>query len=274
MSQVNPELITQLGWRQGCILPVGMVRNLQEDSEKGLPKNIDESDLLIVVSHDCDIANSSFEAEPDVELKLARSVAIQNQNGALFWGRNPRKFQFLLQSELYEISVHDRFFIPRYLLSHNAPDTERSPTKDITKQICLWLSKRYFRAAFPDSFNKRIEKAQKAIYNKLKKNSQELTAIYISVCDEELLPEQNYKILIRVTMLCEAYEDPELRQNVQKIVDLMETKLNECAGIEVLDCSLVSEAQVSIDDLRFLKRWDYDYLSFSIDTPDEIAPYA
>jgi len=69
MSQANPERIAQLGWRQGYILPVGMVKNLQEDSDKRLPKDINESDLFIVVSHDCDIANSSFEAEPDVELK-------------------------------------------------------------------------------------------------------------------------------------------------------------------------------------------------------------
>lgn len=275
MSQANPEFIAQLGWRQGCILPVDMVRNLQESSEKGLPRNINELDLLIVVSHDCDVTNSSFEAEPDAEFILARCVPIETKNASLFSGRNPRRFQFLVQSEqLYEISIHDRFLIPRQLLTHNAPDVERKLIKDLVKQICLWLSKRYFRAAFPDSFNNRIKKAQDKIRPKLQKTGQEITAIYISVSDEELESDQVYEIDIRATMQCEAYENIDLRRRAQEIIDLIGSKLNECEGIEVLDSSIVSEAEVSIDDLRILKRWDYDYISYGADTPDEIAPYS
>lgn len=273
MSQANPESIALLGWRQGCILSRDMVTKLQENNEKKLPENISESDLLIVVTHDCNVVNRSFEAEPQVELLLARFLPIQNKNASLFWGRNPRRFQFLVQSELYEISVHDRFFIPRYTLLYNTPDTERSLTQDITKQICLWLSKRNYRVAFPDSFNNRIKRVEDAIRSKLKKTGQEITAIYISVSDEELHPDEVYEIDIRATMQCAAYNNHSLRQETQGIIDFIASKLNTCIGIEVSDNSVVSEAEVSIDDLRFLKRWDYDFLSYSVDTPDEIAPY-
>lgn len=73
-------------------------------------------------------------------------------------------------------------------------------------------------------------------------------------------------------MQCETFKNPVLRQEAQSVIDLLESEL-ECPGIEVKETLLVSEADVSIDDLRFLKRWDYDHLSFRGDTPDEIAPY-
>lgn len=273
MSQDNPECIPRLGWQQGSILPGDMVIELKKNSEKELLKSVKQLDMLIIVSHDCDIANRSFEAEPMVELMLARFLPIQSKNASLFSGRNPRKFQFLCQSgQLYEISIHDRFSISRRLLLSNAPDI-RKPAKDVIKQICLWLSKRYFRAAFPDSFNNRIKQGQEAIRNKLKKTGQQITAIYIAVIDEELQPHEVYEIDIRATMQCEAYKNPDLRREAQDTINLIASKLDQCEGIEVLDNSVVSEAEVSIDDLRILKRWDYDYLSYSIDTPAEIAPY-
>jgi hypothetical protein len=138
MSQYNPECIAEMGWRQGCILPVNMVKQLKDDGKIRLPENISESDLLIVVSHDCDIANSSFDAEPYVEIVLARNVTVDKKNGSLFWGRNPRRFQFSTQSEelLYEISIHDRFIINRNLLSCNKPGTQQILLKDVVRQIC------------------------------------------------------------------------------------------------------------------------------------------
>ncbi|MEH1996979.1 hypothetical protein [Nostoc sp.] len=276
MSQVNPEFIAQSGWRQGSILPVDIVKKLQENSEIGFPKDINESDLFLVVSHDCDVTNTSFETEPDVEIKLARFVSVKDKDASLFWGRNPRKFQFFVELEqLYEISIHERFFISRHFLLYNRPDTKINLAKDVIKQICLWLSKRYFRASFPDCFNNRItKKAQDGIRKSLKKTGEEITAIYISVCDEELQPHEVYEIDIKATIQPEAYENPSLRQNAQQITDLIASKLDECKGIEVLNNSVVSEAEVSIDDLRILKRWDYDFLSYSAETPDEIAPYS
>lgn len=276
MSQYNPECIAEMGWRQGCILSVDMVKQLQEDEKIRLLKDISDSDLLIVVSHDCDIANSSFDAEPYVEIVLARNITVDKKNGSLFWGRNPRRFQFLTQSEelLYEISIHDRFFINRNLLLCNKPGTQQILLKDVVRQISLWISKRYFRAAFPDNFNNRInKKAQEAIRNRLKKDSEEITAIYISVSDDELESDEVYQIIIRATMQLEAYKNTDLHRKSQETIDIISAKLSQCEGIDVIESYVVSEAEVTVDDLRLLKRWDYDYLSYSADTPDEIAPY-
>lgn len=281
--QTDPKYIAQLDWRQGCIFSRNMVIQLQSDgeeiikgisvSEKEIIKGAKESDLLIVVTHDCNLVNDSFENEPEIEVVLARSVS--TKNASLFWGKNPRKFQFELQSEqfLYEICVHDRVFLPRNLLLNHSPDLERVLEASLRKQICLWVSKRYFRAAFPDSFNKITEKLKKKLAEKLKKKGKEITAIYIAGADEEVQDNGTYEIIVKATMQCNTFENPVLRQEAQSIIDLWESELCECPGIEVKESSLVSEADVSIDDLRILKRWDYDHLSFSGDTPEEIAPY-
>lgn len=41
----------------------------------------------------------------------------------------------------------------------------------------------------------------------------------------------------------------------------MEQKLEPCAGIEIADATLSSEADVSLDDLGLMKRSDYGHLS-------------
>lgn len=282
VSQTDPKYIAQLDWRQGCIFSKNMVIQLQNDdeiiksvseSEKKIIKGANESDLFIVITHDCDLVNESFENEPEIEVVLARSVT--TENASQFWGKNPRKFQFKLQPEqlLYGICVHDRVFLPRNLLLNHSPDSERELEATLKKQICLWLSKRYFRAAFPDSFNNRIaEKSKRKISEKFKKNGKEVTAIYISGADEEVKDDVRYEIIVKATMQDETFNNPVLRREAQSVIDLLECELGR-SGIEVKESSVVSEAEVSIDDLRFLKRWDYDHLSFRGDTPDEIAPY-
>jgi hypothetical protein len=269
----NPELgaesFGQLGWRQGYVLPLRLVHTLKEQEK--LPSNITDQDLLIIVSHDCDLNNPRFEAEPNVELLLARPSVIRN--GSYFEGKNPRRYQFLSSSnQVYEVSVHDRFTILRSLLLEYKPDLERHLEHEVARQICLWLSKRYFRSAFPNSFNERIKPAKSAIREKLKNNGQYITAIYIMVSDDELIDEP-YEITVKATMKCINYENPTLREEAQGAIDKIGSEIDSCEGIEVLDNSLVSEAKISVDDLRFLKRWDYDSLSFSKDMPDEIAPF-
>jgi hypothetical protein len=253
-SELSAESFGQLGWRQGCILPLSLVHTLKK--QERLPSNITDQDLLIIVSHDCDLNNPRFEAEPNVELLLARNFPSAKQDGALFFGKNPRKFQFLSNSNqlLYEISAHDRLIVPRSSLLEHMPYEERHLDQEGTKQICLWLSKRYFRSAFPNSFNDRIKPADSIIRKELKKHGQHITAIYIVVSDDELIHKQSYEIIMRVTMKCENYENPILRKNVQGAVDKISSEIDSCEGIEVLDTSLVSETKISVDDLRLLKR--------------------
>ena len=50
----------------------------------------------------------------------------------------------------------------------------------------------------------------------------------------------------------------------------IEAELDNCDGIDVVQSELRSESQVSLAELRLLKRWDFDDLTLRDDDPDAI----
>ena len=62
----NAETIVENGWRQGAILG----HNLSDEARKHAPNEIEfsDGDLIVAVSHDCDIANHDISKEPLVEV--------------------------------------------------------------------------------------------------------------------------------------------------------------------------------------------------------------
>ena len=62
-------------------------------------------------------------------------------------------------------------------------------------------------------------------------------------------------------MTTDEFSDAERRERAQQALDAMEERLQSCTGIEIVEASLVSEADVSLDDLRQMERFDFDYLS-------------
>src|SRR5271157_5709454 len=111
------------GWRQGSLLPPELIQSLRTGAR--LPWHMSETDLLLVLSHDCDVTNGSFEHEPTVELLRLQGVTERDKDGRFFWGKNPRHYQIFDDSTgetlLYEAFVHDRLLIPRKLLAAYCP---------------------------------------------------------------------------------------------------------------------------------------------------------
>ena len=67
-------------------------------------------------------------------------------------------------------------------------------------------------------------------------------------------------------MLSDDYLDPAKRTRAQEALDGAMALLGRCAGIDVDEWALLSEADLSLDDVRLLKRWDsFDEVSFSED---------
>jgi hypothetical protein len=114
--------ITSQKWRQGSVLgPI-----LVDEAIKRKPDRVDihEDNFLIVTSHDCDIANESLQKEPVVEV-LRASACRTSPNGNFQCGRNPRSLDLVWEMGGKEIglrlNIHDRWVIPRELLSKEAP---------------------------------------------------------------------------------------------------------------------------------------------------------
>ena len=270
--------IKELGWRQGSILPPKLCQELIEADEFRLPEA--GYTVLIVISHDCDITNKKLADEPLAELLVVQVLPGDTTNGLLVHGRHPRRLQFALRIDgvprIAEARAHDRFFIDRSRLMGHAPDSARTCEPPALDEIVLWLTKRYNRAAFPDTFNERIRKTQKSIATALAAHGHDVREIFIAMSSwEELQADQSYEVTLVATMSVEDFDEAGKRQHAQTALDAIEEKLQSCAGIEITDATLNSDADVSLDDLPLMKRFDYDYLSADEDvlhTPNHPTP--
>lgn len=270
---VDAREVKNKGWRQGSVLPDAFVQSLRENGS--LAPSIGEQ-KFIVASHDCDVTNPSFEAEPDVELLPAAVLDASEKDGNYFWGKSSRFYQLERNSSggqcIWQFSIQDRILFPRRYLLASQPDTESALTNDEKRGLALWLARRYHRAAFPDAFVDRTRRAAGKLRKPLKDQGHHLTAILLFTEDDELPSELPYEIIIYGSMLAEDWSEPRARAAAQELLGSIEASFGECDGIEVKELVLCSEADISLDDLRRLKRWDCDNLTIRGEQPNRLVP--
>lgn len=250
-------------WRQGTVIP----RELVPDGV--LPAAVDQEAKLVIITHDCDMVNDSYEAEPFVEFFIARPLPQQNKDPLTYRGRNPRRLQFWTRQntglQLYEISAHEKFRIERQRLEEHAPDQSLILRPDDRKTLAAWASKRYDRSAFPTAFNKRIPEATaKKIKASLKRDGDDVRIFMGLNSFDELSPEVPYDVAVRVVIPREAMEDDFREQRALSVVTALGKHLRQPPGINVIDVRLESEVEFTLEDWNSTLEWDvYDYLSMA-----------
>lgn len=264
-------------WSQSSLIPLKMLLRLQE--EKQIPYSVEPSkDILIVVSHDCDVNNHSFDNEPLVELLVARPAEKSDPN--TFHAKTTRRLQFRPFREniedLYESLNFERFYVDRRYLAAYSP--QYTMDKELKHLIARWISNRYYRSAFPDTFNNRIgNNVRKKIKKAFEEIGHYVTGVYIMLLpDQELNPGDAYEIFVQATIRTEDAENLEVIGRVNEALLKFVSALNSCDGINIADKSynVISEDKFSLDDIRNSKRWDYDYLSFQNADDEEYPPQA
>jgi hypothetical protein len=277
---VLPEIPDQ-GWRQGSVIPHHQERGVSASSLEGLTLNrpLEADDLLILISQDCDIVCPSYDNEPYVELLVARAVPQDKRDGTLFHGKNPRRLQFQMEAAeghlLYEVNIHEKSRLDRKSLVGVEAAAGPRPDASVVDVLTKWTAKRYTRAAFPTNFNERCRPVMGRIGRKLKARGDLLTGIFLRLDTLEELPAgEDYRVILRVTARSEDLEDIDNNDAAIALITDIEIALNECEGIDVVDAALVPEDDFTLADLREVRRWDYDYLSFGADEPELIAPEA
>src|SRR5262249_28922819 len=233
--------------------------------------------LLVLISQDCDIAHSSYEAEPYVELLVARPMSSEQCDGGLFHGKNPRRLQFAVtvegRSQLYMTSIHEKMRLDWQVLLKGLPDSRVQLDAATVDLLARWTAKRYTRPAFPDAFNERCRPAAKRVSARLKAKGDLITGLFLQLSSYEELPrEQEYQGILRATTLPETCDDPEQEKAALSLLADIEKALIDCDGVAVVEAALDSERDLSLYELRFVRRWDYDFLSYREDTPEHLAP--
>jgi hypothetical protein len=258
--------LLQSEWRQGVVLPHELV------PEGALPKSATTDSKLVVISHDCDLVNPSFEAEPYLEVFVARPKTDAARNSLLFNGKSPRKLQFFAQEstgrQLYEINVNEKFRLDRRILQAGSRDKTISINPEDVLVLAKWAMRRYHRPSLPSAFQNRLSPAVKGIRKKLEKDGEDVQTIYLGLNSlEELGSEEQYSAWLRLVVAPEVCENDEREKRVIGVVSEIRKLISQCKGISVEDANLISEAEITLHEVRHLVRWDFDYMSPEDENP-------
>lgn len=255
-------------WRQGSTLK----RELLNDPSI-LPDDLKPADRLIIISQDCDIVHRSYKAEPFVEFLVAR--AVNKSDGRMTNGKNPRTLCFNAKvndvEQIFQLSINDKYRVERQILEAGTPDNSVTIPRKTVKTIAKWAAKRYVRASFPTAFNNRLtEEAKELIESSMSTYGLDVRGTFIAFVgsDQELDEDETYSIIVRIVAPVEAVEDRQREEVLIKLQSALQNAFGMCAGIEVLEMRVDSEAEFSLDDYDNSRLWDYEFVSVVEDDPN------
>jgi hypothetical protein len=253
--------LLQSGWRQGTVVPHDLLPH------GALPTSVTADGKLIVLSHDCDLVNESYEIEPYVEFLVALPKETKDRNGLLFNGKNPRRLQFVTQENgkerLYEIDIHEKYRIERRILEKGSKDASITISDRDVAMIARWASRRYSRPSLPSAFVNRISSSVKdKILKKMKRDGEDIQYVVLALNSVEELAEDNpYRIILWVIVDPEICENDAQEQRANGVVSELRKSLSKCSGIEIEDAELRKTSEITLFDWQKLIRWDFDFLS-------------
>jgi len=269
-------------WRQGHVLTAEAIQAL------GLvDPEIPDSTCVVVISHDCDLANDDLQIEPNVEIIIGRHLP--EGNGNYFWAKAPRTLHVdVLRDDIsavVELAATAKCFVPKQALAAFAPDTAYLfPAKSLSA-LRSWLGVRYNRAAFPDPFAHRLSqsKVDKRLAKIIEPVGNLLSAVYFDVDGgKEIDHSDGSPYDLKIVLAYPPGDDPELTADeVEKleaaIADLFEKKHFDQAtgkwdGIALKQCMSISEDDLRVSKARLLTQWRLEYMTLQADEDQPGAP--
>jgi hypothetical protein len=272
----DADAIASKGWRQGAVLG----DTLAERARAAAPDELDfhDDDLIIIVSHDCDIVNFSLEKEPVVEVIRAVLLDRETVDKQQVGGRNPRSVQFSAviddQESVVRCSIHDRWNLPRGFLCAESPRV-LLPAKPC-RMLAEWLAKRYIRAAFPSAFDSRWrgEKSKnlKKWMKLLECHSSWMRGVYLRLNTLEELKEAD---VYRCHMIVAVPADVKNDDDWPKAKETIETEIENFwgqfkPGIHFDGVEVLGTDDLTLSEIEPYQRFDADWVSFADDT--EVTP--
>lgn len=258
-------------WHQGHILTAEAVQAL------GLahPETPD-STCVVVISHDCDLANDALQIEPDVEVIVG--CYLSKGDGNYFWAKAPRTLHVdVLQngnSAVVELVATAKRLIPKQALAAFLPDAAYSfPGKSLSA-LRSWLGVRYNRAAFPDPFVDCLSrsKVDKRLAKIIEPVGNLLSAVYFDVDDgKDIDHSDGSPYGLKVVLSYPPGDDPEQTADEVEIIETAITKLfeekhfdrstGEWKEIALKACLSISEDDLTVSKKRLLTQWRLEYMT-------------
>ena len=243
------------GWRQGVIVQAS---HILEGLPDGSPAT--HNDYAMVVSQSCDLVHHDLGNEPSAVILVLKSVS--SGKSEVMHGRNPRLLHFqATDGHWFEAWAWNQIVIPRDHLAEKSSIEGIELAPKVLRCVLDWLAKRFTRIAFPDDFNDALKLKSNAIGKLLKKNHKLFTEILLHISPfDELSANQHYELACYLLMAAEVHDEPKQFAEARAVAAKLEKLFKDC-GLDVMECSPVSEATLTVAELNELVRWDYDHLT-------------
>jgi hypothetical protein len=241
-------------------------------NELNLVSGIDPAKTcVVIISHDCDIANDRLDLEPRVEAIIGRTL--DKSEGSNLHGKSSRtlhlEFTKCGQQIFIELNAACKIEIDKRRLAIFQPDVDFSISSDNLSTLRTWLSARYRRAAFPDAFNERFASTGlKDKFEKLgKKYGDLISAIGFKIDggdNVERATGDAYKLITLFVYKSVGDIEKDMDradQMVEELEAFVASKSIENEGIVLVGTIAQSEEQVTIATYRTFSLLDFDYLS-------------
>lgn len=262
-------------WRQGHLLTPEAALAL------GL-SHTESPDLtcVVVISHDCDLANEALQVEPDIEVIVGRRI--QKGDGNYFWAKAPRTLHIDAQHRgsgaVIELVATSKQTIPKQVLAAFTPDTSYELPGKSLSALRSWLGVRYNRAAFPDPFVTRLSqfKVDKRLAKIIEPVGNLLSAVYFDVDGgKENDRSDGTPYELKIVLVYPPGDDPEQSADDAEKIETAVTNLFEEKHfdqdfkkwnlISLKQCIAISEDDLPVSKARLLTQWRLEYMTIKAD---------
>lgn len=258
-------------WRQGHVLTMEAAERL------GLrhPETPDAT-CVVVISHDCDLANDNLQVEPDVEVIVGRRLP--KGDGNYYWAKAPRTLHAAFSQGDTEVVVElvatSKRLVAKEELAAFFPDRSYSASGATLSTLRSWLAVRYNRAAFPDAFVDRMQqsKVDKRLSKVIEPVGHLLSAVYFDVDKGMAIDHSDgspYEL--RIVLAYPPGEDPEqvaddLGELEVAITDAFgklhfDAATGQWNGISLKGCIAISEDDLPVSQARLLTEWRLEHMT-------------
>lgn len=239
------------------------------------------SKFFVVISHDCDLT-AETEKEPFVEIVTAMPII---KLGADSHSKNARRLDLEFQSNtsrmFLQLLAISKQFIDKDVLQQFSPREDLNLNGHGLFTLRRWLASRYYRAAFPNSFEARLRAAPKAgkksfltqIESILEQGGEYIRGILFDL-DEgksiERVDNNDCYSLGIIVLYMSSKNEPVAASSAEQVARALESLFatafcsndkNKWQGIELQYCDAVSDAVLTVAQQTQLKEWRLEHMS-------------
>ncbi len=265
-------------WRQGhvlsqeAIVALGLAGTEQVEQTRG-----------VVISHDCDLANEDLNVEPDVEILIGQVV--DKLDGNFAWGKSPRTVHLSMARaagpEFIELVQTRRCTVQKSDLARFNPSADHTLDLRGLTTLRSWLSSRYNRAAFADTFVNRFRhetKGEERLVNLLKSSGDLISHVYFNIEGGHTVerdPGDPY--VFSVVLVFDPGADEEVSMDraeelAEKVEVELGKRLKDRSSLVLRSCMAQSEAAITVYQAKLLMQWRLEHMTTRADEPQPGPP--